>query len=90
MLSASSIEATLPKEKEEKEEEQQSWGSGNETEQALVVVTDAVDSMSDEKPKSFSDQRQSSTEDSQRCSAATEPEPSTEQSSGTGQHRSTL
>ncbi|XP_015247000.1 PREDICTED: piezo-type mechanosensitive ion channel component 2 [Cyprinodon variegatus] len=81
MLSASSIEATLPKDKEEKEEEQQSWGSGNETEQALVVVTDTVDSMSDEKPKSFSDQRQSSTEDSQRCSAATEPEPSTEQSS---------
>ncbi|XP_038146759.1 piezo-type mechanosensitive ion channel component 2 [Cyprinodon tularosa] len=81
MLSASSIEATLPKEKEEKEEEQQSWGSGNETEQALVVVTDTVDSMSDEKPKSFSDQRQSSTEDSQRCSAATEPEPSTEESS---------
>uniref|UniRef100_A0A3Q2CZF9 Piezo type mechanosensitive ion channel component 2 n=1 Tax=Cyprinodon variegatus TaxID=28743 RepID=A0A3Q2CZF9_CYPVA len=57
MLSASSIEATLPKDKEEKEEEQQSWGSGNETEQALVVVTDTVDSMSDEKPKSFSDQR---------------------------------
>ncbi|KAM4727569.1 piezo-type mechanosensitive ion channel component 2 isoform 2-T2 [Anableps anableps] len=79
MLSASSVEAALPKEEEELEE--QSWGSGNEKEQALVLVTDTGGSMTDVKPKNLSDQRQSSTEESQRCSAATEPEPSTEQSS---------
>ncbi|XP_021176545.2 piezo-type mechanosensitive ion channel component 2 isoform X3 [Fundulus heteroclitus] len=80
MLSASSVEAALPKDKEE-EEEQQSWSSDNMKEQALVVVTDIDSNMSDEKPKRLSDQHQSSTEESQRCSAATEPEPSTEQSS---------
>ncbi|MED6260301.1 hypothetical protein ATANTOWER_011977, partial [Ataeniobius toweri] len=82
MLSASSVEAVLPKDEEEQEEEQQqSWGSENEKEQQLVVVMDTDGNVSDEKPKSLSDQRQSSTEESQRCSAATEPEPSTEQSS---------
>ncbi|MEQ2208489.1 hypothetical protein XENOCAPTIV_002716 [Xenoophorus captivus] len=82
MLSASSVEAVLPKDEEEQEEEQQqSWGSENEKEQQLVVVMDTGGNVSDEKPKSLSDQRQSSTEESQRCSAATEPEPSTEQNS---------
>ncbi|XP_007564241.1 piezo-type mechanosensitive ion channel component 2 isoform X6 [Poecilia formosa] len=79
MLSASSVEAALPR--EELEAEERSWGSGNDKEQALVLVADTDAKTSDEKPKSFSDQRQSSTEESQRCSAATEPEPSTEQSS---------
>uniref|UniRef100_A0A3Q2SU17 Piezo type mechanosensitive ion channel component 2 n=1 Tax=Fundulus heteroclitus TaxID=8078 RepID=A0A3Q2SU17_FUNHE len=57
MLSASSVEAALPKDKEE--EEQQSWSSDNMKEQALVAVTDIDSNMSDEKPKRLSDQRQS-------------------------------
>ncbi|XP_054870800.1 piezo-type mechanosensitive ion channel component 2 isoform X5 [Amphiprion ocellaris] len=84
MLSASSVEAALPREEDEprdrQEEDEGSWGSEKEKEQALVVVMDNT-CMSGEKPKSFSDPRQSSTEDSQHCSAGTEPEPSTEQSS---------
>lgn len=39
--------------------------------------------MTEEKPKVFPDQRQSSTDDSLHYSAGSEPEPSTEQSSGT-------
>ncbi|XP_072220008.1 piezo-type mechanosensitive ion channel component 2 [Leuresthes tenuis] len=83
MLSASSVDAVLPKEKEElqeKQEDQRGWDSEKERETTLVVVMDDTD-MTGEKPKSFSDQRQSSTEESHRCSAGTEPEPSTEQSS---------
>lgn len=83
MLSASSVEATLPREEQEllerQEEEQQEQEKEN---QALVVVmpdTDATGS----KTKSLSDQRQSSTDESHYCSAGTEQEPSTEQSSGT-------
>lgn len=78
ILSASSVEANLPR-----EEQQQQQESEKEKEtQALVVVlpdTDATGS----KTKSLSDQRQSSTDESHRCSVGTEQEPSTEQSSGT-------
>ncbi|XP_008277902.1 piezo-type mechanosensitive ion channel component 2 [Stegastes partitus] len=83
MLSASSVDAALPREEEEprdKQQEEEQGGWGMEKEQALVVVMDNT-SMSSEKAKSFSDPRQSSTEDSHHCSAGTEPEPSTEQSS---------
>lgn len=79
ILSASSVEATLSREEQEPQGE---WG--REKEQALVVVMYDTD-MTDEKPRSFSDPRQSSTEESHHCSAKTEPEPSTEQSSGTEQ-----
>ena len=85
MLSGSSVDAALTGDKE-KQEEQGSWCSEKEKEkgQALVVVMDDIDVTVD-KPTTFSDQRQSSTEDSHHCSAGTEPEPSTEQSSGTEQ-----
>ena len=92
MLSASSVDAVLPKEKEElqeKQEDQGGWDSEKERETTLVVVMDDSD-MTGEKPKSFSDQRQSSTEESLRCSAGTEPEPSTEQSSGSDQHNRSI
>lgn len=84
MLSASSLDAALPREDEEQEKEEQpeEWGTGKEKEQALVVVMDDADKTV-EKPKSLSDLQQSSTEESHHCSAGTEPEPSTEQSSGT-------
>lgn len=68
-----------------KQNMQEGWDTEKEKEQALVVVMDDTD-MTNEKPRSFSDPRQSSTEESQQCSAKTEPEPSTEQSSGTEQH----
>uniref|UniRef100_A0A3B4TXV1 Piezo type mechanosensitive ion channel component 2 n=1 Tax=Seriola dumerili TaxID=41447 RepID=A0A3B4TXV1_SERDU len=88
MLSATSVDAALPREEEEeeaeelqeKQEEQGEWGLEKEKNQALVVVMDDAD-LTGEKPRSFSDPRQSSTEDSHHCSAGTEPEPSTEQSS---------
>lgn len=86
MLSASSVDAALPREDEEQEKEQEEqpgrWGTESEKEQALVVVMEDTDKTG-EKPKSLSDPRQSSTEESHHCSAGTEPEPSTEQSSGT-------
>lgn len=87
MLSASSVDAALPREEErlqEKQKEQGGWET--EKEQTLVVVMDDTDITGEVKPKSFSDQRQSSTEESVHCSVKTEPEPSTEQSSGTEQH----
>ncbi|XP_044075319.1 piezo-type mechanosensitive ion channel component 2 isoform X3 [Siniperca chuatsi] len=97
MLSASSVEATLPREEQEEQGEreeqreqgeQSEWGTKEkekekekkEKEQALVVVMYDTD-MNDAKARSFSDPRQSSTEESHHCSAGTEPEPSTEQSS---------
>nr|XP_046263796.1 piezo-type mechanosensitive ion channel component 2 isoform X4 [Scatophagus argus]XP_046263797.1 piezo-type mechanosensitive ion channel component 2 isoform X4 [Scatophagus argus] len=84
MLSASSVDAALPREEQgvrEEQEEQGGWGTEEEEkEQALVVVMYDPDTTG-EKPKSFSDQQQSSTEESHHCSAGTEPEPSTEQSS---------
>ncbi|GAA6236079.1 piezo-type mechanosensitive ion channel component 2 isoform X2 [Lates japonicus] len=84
MLSASSVDAALHREEEEdlqeKQEEQGEWGTEEEKKQALVVVMDDTD-MAGEKPGSLSDARQSSTEESHHCSAGTEPEPSTEQSS---------
>lgn len=86
MLSGSSVEAALPREEQEPQEEQGEQGEWRteEKEQALVVVMYDTDGTG-EKPRSFSDPRQSSTEESHHCSAGTEPEPSTEQSSGTGQ-----
>ncbi|XP_017266509.1 piezo-type mechanosensitive ion channel component 2 isoform X2 [Kryptolebias marmoratus] len=82
MLSASSVDAILLRDKQE--EQRGEWSSEKEQEkqeQALVVVMDADTDTSGEKRGSLSDPRQSSTEESQHCSAATEPEPSTEQSS---------
>lgn len=97
MLSATSVDAVLPREEkqgeeeegelQEKQEEQGEWGSEKEKNQALVVVMDDAD-LPGEKPRSFSDPRQSSTEESHHCSAGTEPEPSTEQSSGTSEPNS--
>lgn len=86
MLSGSSVDAALHKEEEEEDlqEERGEWGTEEEKKQALVVVMDDTD-MAGEKPGSLSDARQSSTEESHHCSAGTEPEPSTEQSSGTEQ-----
>lgn len=84
MLSASSVDAGLPKaedERSEKQEEQGEWGTEKEKEQVLVVVMDNTD-MTGVKPRHFSDARQSSTDESHHCSVGTEPEPSTEQSSG--------
>ncbi|XP_031720951.1 piezo-type mechanosensitive ion channel component 2 isoform X3 [Anarrhichthys ocellatus] len=69
MLSANSVDTTLSREEQEKQEEQ-----------ALVVMMYDTD-MTGEKPRSISDPRQSSTDESQPCSTGTEPEPSTEQSS---------
>ncbi|XP_029971241.1 piezo-type mechanosensitive ion channel component 2 [Salarias fasciatus] len=80
MLSASSVDTALSR-----REEEEAWGQeleldrDRDRDQALVVVMDDADATR-EKPKSLSDQRQSSTEESQR-SAATEPEPSTDQTS---------
>lgn len=84
MISASSMEATLPREEEQEllerqEEQQQDQEKEN---QALVVVMPDTDATAS-KTKSLSDQRQSSTDESHYCSAGTEQEPSTEQSSGT-------
>ena len=82
MLSAASVDAALPREdKRLREEEQGEWGAEREKKQSLVVVMDDTAGV---KPGSFSDPRHSSTEESHHCSAGTEPEPSTEQSSGTG------
>lgn len=88
MLSASSVDAAVSREQEpeptENQKEQGDWEA--EKNQALVVVMDDVD-MIGHKSKSLSDLRQSSGEESHHCSAGTEagtePEPSTEQSSGT-------
>ncbi|XP_029930817.1 piezo-type mechanosensitive ion channel component 2 isoform X2 [Myripristis murdjan] len=77
MLSNSSVDAALPRE-EEKQETVKVREGEKEKEEALVVVMDDTDGM---KPRSFSDPRQSSTEESRHCSVGTEPEPSTEQSS---------
>lgn len=90
MLSASSVNAMLLKEDGETQDKQNmqgGWDVEKEKEQALVVVMDDTD-LTDEKPKSLSDPQQSSIEESQQCSANTEPEPSTEQSSGTERHSS--
>lgn len=85
LLSASSVDAVLLRHVEEQRQgeqgEQAEWGTEKEKEQALVVVMDDADSAG-EKPRIFSDTRQSSTDESHHCSAKTEPEPSTEQSSG--------
>uniref|UniRef100_A0A3Q1K6X9 Uncharacterized protein n=1 Tax=Anabas testudineus TaxID=64144 RepID=A0A3Q1K6X9_ANATE len=62
MLSASSVDAALPREDEEQEKEQEEqpgrWGTESEKEQALVVVMEDTDKTG-EKPKSLSDPRQS-------------------------------
>ncbi|XP_042283733.1 piezo-type mechanosensitive ion channel component 2 isoform X1 [Thunnus maccoyii] len=86
MLSASSVDAALPRaaeaERQEEQEEQGEWGTEKEKEkeQVLVVVMDDTD-ITGVKPRTFSDPRQSSVDESHRCSVGTEPEPSTEQSS---------
>ncbi|XP_040910915.1 piezo-type mechanosensitive ion channel component 2 isoform X2 [Toxotes jaculatrix] len=83
MLSVSSVDAALPREEEdlqEKQGQQGEWGTATEKKQALVVVMDDTETTG-EKPRSFSDPRLSSTEESHHCSAGSEPEPSTEQSS---------
>ncbi len=93
ILSASSVEVTLSREEQDRQEEQGEQGEWRmeekEKDQTLVVVMDDND-ITGEKPRSFSDPRQSSTEESHHCSAGTEPEPSTEQSSGTTQVIQTL
>lgn len=80
MLSASSVEAALTREEQEPQEEHREWGAECK-EQPLVVVIPTAD-MAAEKSRILSEQRQSSTDESYQCSAGTEPEPSTEQSSG--------
>ena len=85
LLSASSVDAALPREPEEvqeKQEEQEVWESEKERKQVLVVVMDNTD-MGGEKRGSLHDLPQSSTEESHHCSAGSGAEPSTEQSSGT-------
>lgn len=79
MLSASSVEATPTRDEQEPQEEHSEWGAECK-EQPLVVLPTA--DMIGEKTRIFSEQRQSSTDESYHCSAGTEPEPSTEQSSG--------
>ncbi|XP_055084588.1 piezo-type mechanosensitive ion channel component 2 [Periophthalmus magnuspinnatus] len=76
MLSASSVEATLPPRDEEEKAQDRQEACESEKEQALVVMDDS-DGF---KHKSLTELKQSSSE-SQHCSAKTEPEPSTEQSS---------
>ncbi|KAM9791110.1 piezo-type mechanosensitive ion channel component 2 isoform 5-T6 [Syngnathus typhle] len=71
MLSASSAEASLSRSKEEEQGEQT----------LVVVKDDSMSSAGDTKPGGLSDARQSSTDDSQRFSTATETQSSTEQSS---------
>lgn len=83
MLSASSVEATLTREEQEPQEEQEEWRTAQkEKEQALVVVVMPDTNVFGGKGRIFSDHRQSSTDESYNCSGGTEPEPSTEQSSG--------
>lgn len=91
MLSVSSVEATLPREEQEPQGEKEEEPQGEreeekkekeeEKDQALVVML-CDTKTSEEKPGTFSDGRQSSTDESHQCSAGDEPEPSTEQSSG--------
>ncbi|KAK5919869.1 hypothetical protein CgunFtcFv8_023731 [Champsocephalus gunnari] len=78
MLSASSVEATISREEPQEQQEDQGEWRG-EKEKVLVVMDDT--DMTGEKPRTFSDNRQSSTDESRHCSAGTEPETSTEQSS---------
>lgn len=80
MLSASSAEATPARDEPEPQEERREWGAESK-EQALVVVIPTADGIGD-KTRILSEQRQSSTDESYQCSAGTDPEPSTEQSSG--------
>lgn len=80
MLSASSVETTLTREEQEPQEEQGT--EQKEKEQALVVVAMPDTNGFSGKTMIFSDHRQSSTDESYHCSGGTEPEPSTEQSSG--------
>lgn len=83
MLSGNSAEATmLSGEEPQPPEEQGECGKQEkEKERGLVVMINDA-GVAAEKPRRASDPRQSSTEESQACSAGTEPEPSTEQSSG--------
>ncbi|XP_034063652.1 piezo-type mechanosensitive ion channel component 2 isoform X3 [Gymnodraco acuticeps] len=82
MLSASSVEATIsreePPQQEKQQQEQEDQGEWRGEKEKVLVVMDDTD-MTGEKPRTFSDNRQSSTDESRHCSAGTEP--STEQSS---------
>ncbi|XP_072296798.1 piezo-type mechanosensitive ion channel component 2 [Eucyclogobius newberryi] len=79
MLSTSSVDAALPPRDEEEtaRDKREDWEKEKEKEQALVVV---MDESGEGKHSSLPDLRQTSTE-SHHCSAKTEPEASTEQSS---------
>lgn len=79
MLSTSSVEATPTRDEQEPQDQQQEWGA-EPKEQPLVLIPTA--DMVGGKTGIFSEQRQSSTDESYHCSAGTEPESSTEQSSG--------
>lgn len=79
MLSASSVEATSTRDEQEPQEEHREWGAERK-EQPLLEFPAAE--VIGEKTRIFSEQRQSSTDESFQCSAGTEPEPSTEPSSG--------
>lgn len=79
MLSASSVEATPTRDEQEPQDEHKEWGAECK-EQPLVVIPTA--DVIGEKTRIFSEQHQSSTDESYHCSTGTEPEPSTEQSSG--------
>lgn len=78
MLSASSVEATPTRDEQEPQEEHRELGAERK-EQPLVVIPTADIG---EKTGIHCEQRQSSTDESYHCSAGSEPEPSTEQSSG--------
>lgn len=79
MLSASSVEATPTRDEQDPQEEHGEWGA-EPKEQPLVVIPTA--DVVGEKTRTFSEQHQSSADESFNCSAGSEPEPSTEQSSG--------
>ncbi|KAL6104091.1 piezo2 [Pungitius sinensis] len=81
MLSGNSAEATPSGEERQPPGEQGEWGKEEKVKGRALVVTINDTGGTAEKPRSVSDPRQSSTEESQACSAGTEPEPSTEQSS---------
>ncbi|XP_068604478.1 piezo-type mechanosensitive ion channel component 2 [Brachionichthys hirsutus] len=84
MLSASSMDAVLPREEQEpqgEQGEQGEWSTEETVKNQVLVVVMPDTSMTGEKTGPSSDTRQSSTDESRHCSPGTEAEPSTEQSS---------
>ncbi|KAM8838287.1 piezo-type mechanosensitive ion channel component 2 isoform 4-T4 [Synchiropus picturatus] len=80
MLSASSVDAVMQKTSDEEEpKEDPEWSEEKAKEQLVIVMDDAESDPV--KARNLSDQRQSSTDESQQRSTRSEPEPSTEQSS---------